>query len=181
MIPLKSTITKKILNYFFINPHESLYVNELSRKLALDKRNLVKKIKELEDEGILTHEARGNLKLYSINSRYPLYREFRKIIMSTIGLEDQLRRLFQDIDGIKEAYIYGSYAKDAMEAHSDIDLLIIGSVNTVFLQKRVSVIQKDLNREFNITVMDDKEYRKRIKNEDPFISGVIKEKRVKII
>jgi len=50
MISLKSKITRKLLNYFFLNPKESLYVNELSRNLALDKRNLVKKIKELETE-----------------------------------------------------------------------------------------------------------------------------------
>ena len=52
MISLKSKVTKKILNYFFINPHENLYVNEISRKLQLDKRNLVKKIKELESKVI---------------------------------------------------------------------------------------------------------------------------------
>ncbi len=40
MISLKSKITRKLLNYFFLNPKESLYVNELSRNLALDKRNL---------------------------------------------------------------------------------------------------------------------------------------------
>jgi len=41
MISLRSKVARKILNYFFINPQESLYVNELSRKLEVDKRNLV--------------------------------------------------------------------------------------------------------------------------------------------
>ena len=59
-------LTQKILNYFFINPQENLYVNELSRKLQLDKRNLVKKLKELETEGILNSKTRGTLKFYSI-------------------------------------------------------------------------------------------------------------------
>ena len=70
MISLRSEITKKLLNYFFLNPQESLYVNELSRKLALDKRNLVKKLKELENETILKSEKRGNLRFYSINRDY---------------------------------------------------------------------------------------------------------------
>jgi predicted transcriptional regulator with HTH domain len=43
MISLRSQVTRKILNLFFLNPHETLYVNELSRRLGLDKRNLVKK------------------------------------------------------------------------------------------------------------------------------------------
>jgi len=75
MIPLRSEITRKLLDYFFINPHENLYVNELTRKLNLDKRNLVKKIRQLENEGILKSQSRGNLKLYSINTDYSLYKE----------------------------------------------------------------------------------------------------------
>jgi len=56
MISLRSEITRKLLNYFFLNPEASLYVNELARKLGLDKRNLVKKMKELEKEGLLKNE-----------------------------------------------------------------------------------------------------------------------------
>ena len=67
MISLKSEITKKILNYFFINPDDGLYVNELSRKLNLDKRNLVRKLRELETTGLLKSTLRGNLKIYSID------------------------------------------------------------------------------------------------------------------
>lgn len=181
MIPLKSAITKKILNYFFVNPQESLYVNELSRKLALDKRNLVKKIKELELEGILAHEVRGNLKLYSINTRYPLYQEFRKIIMATVGVEEQLRNLLKSIDGIKEAYIYGSYAKNTMDTHSDIDVLVVGSAGVVTIQKRISKLQRDIDREISMTVMTQVDFKRRIKTKDPFISGILKQKHIKII
>ncbi len=38
MIPLKSQVARKVLGFFILNPQERLYVNELSRKLALDKR-----------------------------------------------------------------------------------------------------------------------------------------------
>jgi len=76
MISLKSEITQKVLNYFFLNPQENLYVNELARKLSLDKRNLVKKIRELEKEGLLISQQRGNLKLYSININFPLRLSF---------------------------------------------------------------------------------------------------------
>lgn len=84
MVSLRSGVTRKVLNYFFVNPQESLYVNELSRKLDLDKRNLVKKLKELESEGLLKSELRGNLKIYSINKSYPLYKEYQKIILNTV-------------------------------------------------------------------------------------------------
>lgn len=94
MISLKSEITRKLLNYFFLNPEESLCINELSRNLALDKRNLVKKIKELETEGILKSQSRRNLIFYSINGDYPLYNEYRKIVIKTIGKKLNERERF---------------------------------------------------------------------------------------
>lgn len=95
MISLKSIVTKKLLNYFFINPRENLYVNEIARKLQLDKRNLVKKIQELEKEGILKNQIRGNLKFYSINQNYPLYNEYRQIVIKTLGFEENLREILK--------------------------------------------------------------------------------------
>lgn len=181
MISLRSKVTKKILNYFFINPHENLYVNELLRKLHLDKRNLVKKIRQLEAEGILAHETIGNLKLYSINKEYPLYDEYRKIIMATIGFEERLRRSLKHMKGIKEAYIYGSYAKDTMDAHSDIDLLVVGDEGAITLQKRLSKLQKEFGREINAVNMDEAEFKRRVKGKDSFIIGLLKQKHIRII
>src|SRR3989338_4756431 len=109
MISLKSEITQKVLNYFFLNPQENLYVNELTRKLSLDKRNLVKKIRELEREGLLISRQRGNLKLYSVNNKFPLYQEYKNIVLKTLGFEEKLKNILRDVPGIEQAYIYGSY------------------------------------------------------------------------
>ena len=181
MISLRSELTKKLLNYFFINPHESLYINALSRKLNLDKRNLVKKLKELEKNGILKSQTRGNLKLYSINKNYPLYNEYKKIFLKTIGLEDKLKKIMNDVAGVKEAYIYGSYAKDKMDVHSDIDLLVIGDHKIISLQKKLNNLQKEIDREINSVNMDEREYKRRIKNKDFFILEVFNKKYIKLI
>lgn len=181
MIPLRSELTKALLNYFFINPHEELYINELSRKLNLDKRNLVKKLKELEKEGILKSQIRGNLKLYSVNTNYPLYEEYKKIVLKTTGIEYKLRKIFKEESGVKEAYIYGSYAKNTMDIHSDIDLLIIGNHKILSLQKKLSTLQREIDREINSVSMDELEYKKRIKNKDPFILGVIRGEHIRVI
>lgn len=181
MISLRSSITKKVLNYFFINPDESLYVNELSRKLRLDKRNLVKKIKELEEEGVLKSQSRGNLKLYSINKDYPLYNEYQKIIMKTEGVEGRLKSILGSINGIKEAYIYGSYAAGRLGFHSDIDLLVIGCHSIVSLQREINKFQKEIDREINIVNIDEAEFKKKIKNKNPFIQGILNRKKIRLI
>jgi predicted nucleotidyltransferase len=164
-----------------MNSHESLYVNELSRKLDLDKRNLVKKLKELEMYGILKSQNRGNLRFYSINKNYPLYKEYEKIIQKTIGLEDRLKKVMQEVTGVKEAYIYGSYAENKMDTHSDIDLLIIGNHELLFLQKKINMLQKEVDREINSVNMSEREFKKRLKSRDPFILEILGKKSIKII
>jgi len=181
MISLKSTVTIKLLTYFFLNPKESLYVNELSTKFGLDKRNLVKKLKELESEGILRSQARGNLKLYAINQKYSLYKEYKKIVGKTLGLEANLKELLLTIKGVRQAYIYGSYAANNLNAHSDIDLLVIGSHSIVELQRAVSKLQREIDREINTVNMGESEFRKRKKSRDPFLSNVLSGKNIRII
>ncbi|MFH1309427.1 MAG: nucleotidyltransferase domain-containing protein [Candidatus Omnitrophota bacterium] len=181
MISMKSKITKVLLNYFFLNPGESLFVNEISRKLDLDKRNLVKKLKELEEEGIVLSETRGNQKIYSINRLYPLYEEYRKIVFKTIGIESKLKRILKQVPGIEKVYLFGSYAKDAMEVHSDIDLLVIGDHKIMDLQKEVSKLQKEIGREINVVNMDRKEFEARKKKNDSFVETIFKEKNIEVI
>ncbi len=181
MIPLKSAITGKLLGYFFLNPHESLYVNELVRKLRVDKRNLVKKLNELERENILQSRPRGNLKLYSVNQKYPLYNEYKKIISKTIGLEASLKTVLTAVPGVQQAFIYGSYAGDAMAAHSDIDLLVVGAHKIVELQSRLTKLQRAIDRGINTVSMGQAEFARKNRNQDQFIRGILKKKHIRII
>lgn len=181
MISLGSEITKKLLNYLFLNPDESLFVNELERKLGVDKRNLVKKLNELEKEGLLNSERKGNLRLYSINQGYPLYNEYKKIVLKTVGVEEKLRKILKQIAGVKEAYIYGSYAQDKMEAHSDIDLLVIGNHKILLLQRKLNALQGEIGREINVINMDVAEYQRRLKDKDPYVLGITKNKHIRVL
>jgi len=181
MISLRSQITQKVLNYFFLNPHESLYINELSRRLSLDKRNLVKKLRELELTGIMKSEKRGNLRLYSVDQAFPFYKEYERIVLKTIGVEQKLRQILKAVPGVKEAYIYGSYAQQKMNAHSDLDLLVIGNHKIVILQKKLTPLQNEIGREVNSVNMSEEEFWRRMEEKDPFLSGLFNKKTIKLV
>lgn len=180
MILFRSEIAQKVLGYFFLNPQEQLYTNEIAKNLDLDKRNLVKKLKEFEKDGLLRKTARGNMQLYSINDKYPLYNEYRKIILATVGVESSLRKIVAGFPGISEAYIYGSYARNAMDAHSDIDLLVVGSHSVLALQRKLTTLQKTLGREINAVNMDAKEFEVRKRKSEPFITAILTGKNVRL-
>ena len=180
MTIFKSEISQKVLGYFFLNPREQLYTNEIAKNLNLDKRNLVKKLKELEKDGLLLKTSRGNMKLYSVNEKYPLYNEYRKIILTTAGVEGALRKILAGLPGIAEAYIYGSYARNAMDASSDIDLLVVGEHKALVLQRSLTALQKTLGREINAVNMDLTEFRHKKAGDDTFLSGVLNGTKVRV-
>lgn len=181
MVSLKSKIVQNVLSYFFLQEDSSLYVNEMVRLLKVDRGNLIKKLKSLEKEGIFSSEFRGNQKYFSLNKRYPLLKEYKNIILKTIGFEKKIQELLRDLKGIKEAYIFGSYAKDKMDLSSDIDLLVIGKQDTIELQRRISKLQEQINREINVISIEDKEFQRKRKNKDPFIINILRERKIKLL
>ncbi len=181
MIAIGSKVSKALLSHFFLHADDKLYINEIAGKFSLDKRNLVKKLKEYEKEGLFKSEKMGNQVYYSLNKKYPLYNEYRKIILKTVGIENNLREILKGQKGINEVYIFGSYAADKMDSSSDIDLLVIGAIGTVELHKMMSGLQKSINREINVVNMTEKEYREKKSGNDPFLKNVFKCKKIKII
>jgi len=179
MISLKSKIVQELLSYFFLQPKSSLYINEISRLLNLDRGNLVKKLKILEEEGILKSEYSGNQRYYSLNSDYPFLKEYRTIISKTIGFEKKARDVISKVKGVNHAYIFGSYAKNKIGPASDIDILAVGDQDTIELQKAISPLQSAINKEINVISISESELKK--KKNDPFISSILKGNKIKII
>ncbi|MCF7906885.1 nucleotidyltransferase domain-containing protein [Patescibacteria group bacterium] len=181
MLKLRSIITKKILGYFFLNPQKEKYINELAKKLNLDVGNLFRKLKELEKEKILISEKRGNQKYYSLNQDYPLLEELKRIYNSNYGVVENLKNKLQKIKKLKEAYIFGSYAKNNLQAESDIDLLLIGDHSSLATKRIVLPLEKDIGREINIVDFSPAEFKKRKEKKDDFIKNVFSQKIIKII
>ena len=85
------------------------------------------------------------------------------------------------IKGIKEAYLFGSYANNKMDSSSDIDLLAIGTHSVLELQRVIAKLQKDTGREFNVINLSKKEFEKKKKDNDPFIKGIFEAKTIRLI
>mgnify|MGYP003394870756 CR=1 FL=1 len=179
MINLKSKITQAVLGYFFINSRAELFLNEMARKFKVDRGNLVRKLAELEKEGILLKNKKGNLSLYTVNREYPFLPEFKKIFIKSFGLENELKERLKGIKGIKTAIIFGSYAEDKLSAESDIDLLLVGSHKLLDAQREITKLQSRIDREINVIDMTEEEFRRK-KNED-FLINVLNGKIIKLI
>jgi DNA-binding transcriptional ArsR family regulator len=142
MFEYRSKITQKDLGYYFLNPERTHYINELADLLGVDPGNLFRKLKELEQEGILVSEMRGNQKYFSLNKKYPLLHELKKIYNAKYGVTNLLKEKIEKLKGLQSAWIFGSYAKDSFQQESDIDLLFIGNHSSLEAKRLILPLEK---------------------------------------
>jgi len=181
MISLRSKVTIKILNYYFLNPKDRHYINELAKILDLDPKNTDRKLKELEKMGLLKSEFLGKQRYFFLSQDNPLLKNYRQMFLKTYGLEQKLKDLFKQFTGIEQAYLFGSYVKDKMDTESDIDILIIGNHSSIELQKKIIQLQKEIGREINIISLSSKEFRNKQKTKDPLLKNILSNRTIKLI
>ena len=110
LLNVRSKVAKKILNYFFLNETRKAYVNEIARIIGEEAKNAHRILMRLEEAGILKSEYAGKERYFSANQQEPLYKEYKKIFLKTAGVELGITNKLTNLTGLKEAYVYGSYA-----------------------------------------------------------------------
>jgi len=172
---LTSKLRRKLLTYSFTHPDENYYVRELSHLINEDPGNLSRELKKLESEGLYTSVTKGSVKFFSLNKRYPLFKELKKIIFKTEGVQGSLKELVKKYEGIVLAFIYGSYAKKRERKTSDIDLVVVGEFPRNSFTRDIRQLESTLNREINFTVYTQGEFEKERKKEGGFLNLVLQD------
>lgn len=168
----------KILNLFFQNTDQEFYLREIARKLNKKPGYFQRDIKNLVKEGVLNDERRANLRYFKLNKKYLFYKEIKKIISKSFGIEFALKKLIDKFSNIELSFIFGSIAKNFEHSTSDIDLILIGNINQDLLIKNINKLEKELNREINYIIYDKKEFIEKIKKKNDFIIKILQEPKI---
>ena len=177
---LVTTNQAQILALLFSRSDKEFYLSEIGEALGKLPGVFQKGINSLERQGIIISRKYGNQRLFKLNERYPLLKEIKSIVLTSVGVEADLRALFERKPGISSALIYGSYSAGAMRHDSDIDVMIVstdtGAENDLI--KEFAVIEKRIRREINYTLYTAEEFEKKRKRNDPFLENVRRSKHI---
>ncbi len=176
-----SKVRIDILSHFFMHPEEGYYIRQLEKILNRPVSNIQKELAKLEKINLLTPSVEGNQKRYILDKRFPLYKELRNIFIKTTGLSDIIKKELEKKENIELVFIYGSFASGEETSQSDIDLMIIGNIPDLNINKAIKKIEKKINRIINYSVYTREEMEKRINNNDNFIRTVLEEPIILII
>jgi predicted transcriptional regulator with HTH domain len=149
-------LRKKLLTYSFNNPDKDCYLRELSKLISEDPGNLSRELAKLQKEGLYTVTVRGKMKFYSLNKHYPHYNELKTIIGKSDTVEEALRNLIESYNGIKIAFIHGTYVKD--NKTPTINLIIAGTFPAIEITDKLRSIAIKSKRKIHLTSYSDDEF-----------------------
>jgi len=115
----------KIMKLFFDNPDKKFYIREIARQTGLSAPGVLKILKKLKEETLLTSEKENiveNVKA-SRNERFFLLKKaYNLLSLFDSGLIDRLKDRYEEPEAI---VVFGSYSKGEDASESDIDIAVV--------------------------------------------------------
>jgi len=118
---------------------KTIYGRELIGKVSLSQKNIALTLIELEKEGVLKSIERGNRRYYSINFLNPIINEWILSFENLRKIEFLIKNkklidLFKKMKG-EIVCVFGSYSKEMNRKDSDLDLFVVGNVDSLEVKK----------------------------------------------
>ena len=148
----RSPEQERLLAELFVFADEPISLSELAKRAGTSLGGAHKEVERLEASGLVTSTTVGRNRLIAADATSPVYPDLRGLLLKTAGPEPRLRSALADIDGIREAFIFGSWADPAQRSPADIDVLVIGDPDVGEVYDAVSAVEADLGRPVNVTV-----------------------------
>ena len=122
---------------FFLNSMSKAYLRSLEEKFQESTNSIRLELNRFEKAGILQSTQKGNKKLFSANTRHPLFENLQQIIRKYVGIDTIIENIISQLGLVEGIYLTGSFAKGLDSPV--IDLEFVGSVG----------IEKMLNRKIS--------------------------------
>ena len=180
---LFSGTRQRVLSLLLGDPARSYYARELIRLAGAGAGAVQRELGRLTQSGLVTVRSIGNQKHYQANQASPVFAELCALARKTFALADPLREaLIPLASRIEAAFVYGSVAKRADTATSDIDLMVIADkISYGELLEALEPLADTIGRRVSPTTMSRREWAKRVNARSAFASRLMTQPKIWLI
>ena len=156
---LESLITSKtrirLLLKFFLNPESRAYLRELASEFGESTNGIRLELNSLTKAKLLKSSNVGRTVVYRANKDHMLFTDIQSVVQKYVGIDHLVDDLISELGQIDSAYIIGDYAHGSDTGL--IDLVIVGQVKVVVLQRLIDKTGKIISRKIRPLVLDQEE------------------------
>jgi hypothetical protein len=140
--------------------------------------NRLEKAKIMEKPLAKKESSKQEKKYYFLNKNFVLYNEIKALITkSQILAGKNFIKSLEKISQPKYLALTGVFVNEEFP----IDIFIVGRVNKRNLEKIVTNLEKEIGKEINYSIMDQKEFEYRLEITDIFVYNIMQAKKLVLI
>ena len=156
-----------------------LHLREIARRCGLQPIEVSRLLDKYCKAKIVVREKMGNLVLFSLNRSSQEGRLLENLVEKTRGVIPSLSEALGGEKKIKLAFVDGSCAAQEEGVKSDIDLLVVASLEWPSVAGLVTGVESNCGREINYIVYSPEEFER--KKKTPFLSRVLRGKKIMLV
>ena len=140
-----------LLIKFFMNPGTRSYLRELASEFGESTNSVRVELNRLSKAKIITAINAGRTIEYFANKDHSLFDELHSLVKKYSGVDQLVDKLIKRIGDVKTAYIVGDYARGIDSGL--IDIILIGNINLMEMNRIADRRSKDLSRKIRTMVL----------------------------
>jgi len=165
----------RIFRWLFGQPDRSFYLSELRRLTGLGSASLQRELNRLADAGLVSTERVGNLRRFQANPQSAVCSELLSLTRKTLGVAPLLQETLAPLaPELRNAWLFGSVAKQSDTAQSDIDVMLVGeNLQLGRVLELLLPLEEQLGRKINPVCYTPAEFDRRRAEPDSFVNRVM--------
>lgn len=146
----------KLLLKFFLNSKMTAYLRSLEGEFG-DSTNAIRlELNRLEKAGMLSSFMKGNKKMFTANTKHPLFGEVHNILLKHIGIDKLIEGVIDRLGTVEKVYLSGQFAQGLDSPI--IDLVLIGKIDKAYLIRLIEKIEPIIKRKVRYLIYEQIEF-----------------------
>ena len=137
-------------------------IAELATRVGLAYPTVYDEVGRLLNSGVLRERRAGRTRMISATPDSPIVSPLREILLVATGPVVLLSEELSKIEGVRRAFLYGSFAARSRGVEgpppNDIDVMVIGTPDVVAVYDACSRVERQVGRLVNPTILTEAEF-----------------------
>jgi predicted nucleotidyltransferase len=146
----------KLLLKFFLNGQNKAYLRNLEAEFGESSNGIRVELNKFEQAGLLTTNAEGNKKIYTANTRHPMFADIRSILMKYTGLDKIAEQVISKLGEVEAVYLVGELARGL--DNPIIDLVFVGELDKNYLLRLTERAEKLIHKKVRFVIFSVEEF-----------------------
>jgi hypothetical protein len=141
---ISSKTRVKLLLKFFLNSSNKAYLRSLEEEFKESTNAIRVELNRFEKAGMLQSDIEGNKKVFTANTKHPLFVNLQQIIRKYVGIDTIIENIVSQLGEVEQVFVTGTFAH-GLDSNI-IDLEFVGIVEIQNLVKLIEKAEKLISR-----------------------------------